>query len=73
MTPTISTHVLDTETGKPAAGVPVRVGRVLADGAIVAVGGGATEADASSSPAHDSPVEPGGALDQPTLEEPTDG
>ena len=33
---TISTHVLDTETGQPAAGVPVRVGRVLADGAVVA-------------------------------------
>jgi 5-hydroxyisourate hydrolase len=45
VTPTISTHVLDTETGKPAAGVPVRVGRVLADGAIVPVGNGTTDTD----------------------------
>jgi 5-hydroxyisourate hydrolase len=45
VTPTISTHVLDTETGQPAAGVPVRVGRVLADGAIVAAGSGTTDVD----------------------------
>lgn len=45
MSPTISTHVLDTETGQPGAGVPVRVGRVLADGAIVAAGSGVTDAD----------------------------
>ncbi|HKZ91684.1 MAG TPA: hydroxyisourate hydrolase, partial [Candidatus Limnocylindrales bacterium] len=45
MTPTISTHVLDTETGKPAAGVPVRVKRMLADGAAIAVGSGNTDAD----------------------------
>jgi 5-hydroxyisourate hydrolase len=45
VTPTISTHVLDTETGQPAAGVPVRVGRVLADGAVVAAGSGTTDAD----------------------------
>jgi 5-hydroxyisourate hydrolase len=45
VTPTISTHVLDTETGGPAAGVPVRVGRVLADGAVVVAGSGTTDAD----------------------------
>jgi 5-hydroxyisourate hydrolase len=45
VTPTISTHVLDTETGKPAAGVPVRVKRMLADGAAIAVGSGNTDAD----------------------------
>jgi 5-hydroxyisourate hydrolase len=45
VTPTISTHVLDTETGQPAAGVPVRVGRVLADGAIVPAGSGTTDLD----------------------------
>ena len=45
MRPTISTHVLDTETGQPAAGVPVRVGRVLEDGAIIPVGEGTTDTD----------------------------
>jgi 5-hydroxyisourate hydrolase len=45
VTPTISTHVLDTETGQPAAGVPVRLGRVLADGAILPVGNGTTDTD----------------------------
>lgn len=45
MASTISTHVLDTETGKPAAGVPVRLARVLADGAIVPAGSGRTDED----------------------------
>ena len=43
MAHTISTHVLDTETGQPAVGVPVRLTRVLADGAIVPVGAGRTD------------------------------
>ncbi len=42
---TISTHVLDTETGQPAAGVPVRLSRILADGATVPAGSGHTDAD----------------------------
>ncbi len=42
---TISTHVLDTEAGQPAAGVPVRLSRILADGATVAAGAGRTDAD----------------------------
>ena len=45
MAHTISTHVLDTETGQPAAGVPVRLARVLADGAIVPAGSARTNAD----------------------------
>lgn len=45
VTPTISTHVLDTEFGRPAAGLPVRVVRLLADGAAVPVGGGVTDED----------------------------
>ena len=45
MAHTISTHVLDTETGQPAAGVPVRLTRVLADGALVPSGSGRTDAD----------------------------
>lgn len=45
MAHTISTHVLDTETGRPAAGVPVRLSRVLADGAVVPAGSGRTDGD----------------------------
>lgn len=45
MANTISTHVLDTETGRPAARVPVRLVRVLSDGAIRPAGSGRTDAD----------------------------
>ena len=45
MAHTISTHVLDTETGQPARAVPVRLARVLADGAVVAAGEGRTDDD----------------------------
>jgi 5-hydroxyisourate hydrolase len=42
--PTISTHVLDTDLGRPAAGIAVRLERV--DGAAVtAAGEGTTDAD----------------------------
>jgi 5-hydroxyisourate hydrolase len=43
--PTISTHVLDTGLGRPAAGVPVRLARMVADGALVPAGEGTTDAD----------------------------
>ena len=43
--PTISTHVLDTLTGQPAAGVAVRLVRLLADGAEVDAGAGTTDPD----------------------------
>jgi 5-hydroxyisourate hydrolase len=56
---TISTHVLDTDNGQPARGVPVRVGRVLADGAIVAVGRGRTDADGRITSLLDEPLVPG--------------
>jgi hydroxyisourate hydrolase len=42
---TISTHVLDTETGRPAVGLPVRLSRVLSDGVMVPAGRGRTDAD----------------------------
>ncbi|MFV2062249.1 MAG: hydroxyisourate hydrolase [Chloroflexota bacterium] len=45
MAHTISTHVLDTETGRPAAGLPVRLARVLADGALIPAGSGRTDDD----------------------------
>jgi 5-hydroxyisourate hydrolase len=43
--PTISTHVLDTALGRPAHGVPVRLARLVADGAVVPAGEGTTDAD----------------------------
>jgi 5-hydroxyisourate hydrolase len=43
--PTISTHVLDTGSGRPAMGVPVRLAGLLDDGAVRAVGEGITDAD----------------------------
>ncbi len=42
---TISTHVLDTELGRPAVGVPVRLAVILDDGATKSVGGGITDSD----------------------------
>ena len=44
-TSTISTHVLDTETGEPARGVPIRLSRILADGAAMPSGSGRTDDD----------------------------
>ncbi len=43
--PTISTHVLDTELGRPALGVPVRLAAMLDDGALKPLGAGITDAD----------------------------
>ena len=40
--PTISTHVLDTGTGQPATGVPVRLVGLLDDGAQRPLGEGVT-------------------------------
>jgi len=41
----ITTHVLDTSRGKPAAGVAIRLEMRRSDGAWIAVGSGATDAD----------------------------
>ncbi|MCY7417514.1 MAG: hydroxyisourate hydrolase [Chloroflexi bacterium] len=43
--PTISTHVLDTELGQPAVGVPVRLSLILDDGALKPLGDGLTDLD----------------------------
>jgi len=43
--PTISTHVLDTGTGQPATGVPVRLVGLLDDGAQRPLGEGVTDTD----------------------------
>ena len=49
MTLTLSTHVLDATTGRPAAGVQVRLDRAASDGGAdpgwVPAGGGQTDAD----------------------------
>ena len=42
---TISTHVLDTELGRPAKGIKVHLFRIVDDGAEVAAGKGTTDAD----------------------------
>jgi 5-hydroxyisourate hydrolase len=41
---TVSTHILDTATGRPAAGVPVELAQLTADG-WQALGAGRTDAD----------------------------
>jgi len=43
--PTISTHVLDTGTGTPRAGVPVALRRPAGDGSAPLVGKGVTDED----------------------------
>jgi hydroxyisourate hydrolase len=43
--PTVSTHVLDTQAGFPRPGVKVRLVRLLDDGAEAPVGNGITDAD----------------------------
>ena len=42
---TVSTHVLDTGLGRPAAGVPVRLSHIIDGRADVLVGSGTTDAD----------------------------
>jgi 5-hydroxyisourate hydrolase len=59
VTPTISTHVLDTETGRPAVGVPVRLRRVLADGAAVPAGSGVTDEEGRIAALHEGPLQAG--------------
>lgn len=44
-TPTVSTHVLDTQTGLPRPGVKVRLVRLLDDGAEAPAGHGVTDSD----------------------------
>jgi 5-hydroxyisourate hydrolase len=43
--PTISTHVLDTGAGSPAAGIAVTLLRLESNGSEIAVGGGVTDDD----------------------------
>lgn len=56
--PTISTHVLDTEHGRPAAGVSVELSLVTDDG-IVDVGSGLTDSDGRIRRLTEGALEPG--------------
>ena len=53
---TISTHVLDTQRGRPAQGVAVRLEHILADGAPVLAGRGITDADGRIASLVDGPL-----------------
>lgn len=54
--PHISTHVLDTRIGAPAAGVRVRLEHLVADGAAVTAGSGVTDADGRVAQLSDGPL-----------------
>jgi 5-hydroxyisourate hydrolase len=58
---TVSTHVLDTSLGKPAAGVPVSLAAHQADGSWKSITQGATDADGRWRPsfANESALGPG--------------
>ena len=55
----ISTHVLDTSIGKPAAGIPVILELIGADGAADEIGAGVTDVDGRVGHLNRGPVEPG--------------
>lgn len=55
----LSTHVLDTVAGAPAAGIPVALELLGADGNAVPVGTGDTDADGRVGKLNDEPLEPG--------------
>ena len=55
----ISTHILDTTRGVPAAGVPGRLDRRTDDGSWQPVGAGVTDGDGRIGRLNDDAVEPG--------------
>lgn len=55
----ISTHLLDTSIGKPAAGVPVGLHAVAEDGAGTLIGGGVTDTDGRVAAVSDGALSPG--------------
>ena len=54
----VTTHVLDTARGRPAAGVPVTLARLGAEGSTV-IGAGETDADGRCADLAPSALEPG--------------
>ncbi|SDO51153.1 5-hydroxyisourate hydrolase [Nakamurella panacisegetis] len=55
----VSTHLLDTGAGRPAAGVEVSLEQLRPDGTATAVGGGVTDADGRVAQLNAEPLEPG--------------
>jgi 5-hydroxyisourate hydrolase len=55
----LSTHVLDTTVGRPAAGIDVLVQRLATDGGATEVGGGITDDDGRTGRLNSEPLEPG--------------
>lgn len=55
----LSTHVLDTTFGKPAAGIKVLVEQLAPDGAATEVGGGITDDDGRTGRLNSAALEPG--------------
>ena len=55
----LSTHLLDTSIGKPAAGVPVSLDQIDPDGAGSPVGAGTTDADGRIARLNPEPLGPG--------------
>ena len=59
MKSSITTHVLDTSLGAPAAGIEIRLDRLGDDGVWRGVGGGATDADGRAGQLLDGAIEVG--------------
>ena len=57
--PHISTHVLDTQRGVPAAGIRVRLDHLIADGAPIRAGSGVTDADGRVARLSEGPLQAG--------------
>lgn len=55
----VSTHVLDTVIGGPAAGIPVTLDLLSADGGTTPAGSGTTDADGRVGQLNPAPLEPG--------------
>ena len=55
----LSTHVLDTTAGRPAAGIPATLEAVGPDGTPTACGSGATDSDGRIQQINSSPLTPG--------------
>jgi 5-hydroxyisourate hydrolase len=55
----LSTHLLDTTIGKPAAGIPVTLEAISTDGTALAVGSGVTDVDGRVGQLNTASLEPG--------------
>ena len=55
----LSTHLLDTTIGKPAAGIPVTLEQISPEGTATTIGGGTTDTDGRVGLLNPAPIEPG--------------